>query len=295
VSLPGFDEQRRAIGEADYYVAHGGAGSPLLLLHGFPQTHVCWRQVAPQLAAAHRVVAPDLRGYGASQAPPGGPHGEDYSKREMAGELVELMAALGHERFAVVGHDRGARVGYRMALDHPERVTRVAVLNVVPTLDQFERMGAGPSLGYWPWFLLAQPAPFPEELIGAAPGALLDHAFNAWAGEPGAIDADHRAAYLAAMTPETIAAMCADYRASFHLDRRHDADDRGVRRIAVPVLLVTGQDETQLDDAPQVWEDWAEEVMTVRIAGGHFIPEEGPAALVEALTAFLEGAPTPRR
>ena len=130
------------------------------------------------------------------------------------------MSALGHERFAVVGHDRGARVAYRLALDHPERVTRVALLNVVPTLEQFERMGAGPSLGYWPWFLLAQPAPFPERIIGADPAGLLEHTFATWSSSPDAIAPKSREAYLRALTPSTIAAMCADYRASFHLDRQ---------------------------------------------------------------------------
>ncbi len=188
----------------------------MLLLHGFPQTHACWHRVAPRLASSFTVVAPDLRGYGASSAPPGGPAGEGYTKREMAAELVELMAELGHDRFAVVGHDRGARVAYRLALDHPARVTRVAVIDVVPTLEQFERMGGGPSLGYWPWFLLAQPAPFPERMIAADPGGLLTHVFATWPSTPAAIDDERRAAYLEALTPDTIAAMCADYRASFH-------------------------------------------------------------------------------
>src|SRR5919108_3339012 len=157
MSLLGFEDGRHQAGQASYFVSQGGSGPPLLLLHGFPETHACWHRSAPTLAGAHRVVAPDLRGYGASEAPPGGPRGEGYTKREMAAELVELMAGLGHERFAVVGHDRGARVAYRLALDHPARVTSLAVLNVVSTIDQFERMGAGPSLGYWTWFLLAQP------------------------------------------------------------------------------------------------------------------------------------------
>ena len=143
MSLPGFRDARRTVAEASYFVATGGTGPPILLLHGFPETHVCWMRIAPQLAEAHQVVVPDLRGYGASEAAPGGPRGEGYSKREMAGELVELMVASGHERFAVVGHDRGGRVAYRLALDHPDRVTRVAILNIVPTLEQFERMGAG--------------------------------------------------------------------------------------------------------------------------------------------------------
>jgi haloacetate dehalogenase len=288
MSLSGFAEERRAIGEADYFVAHGGAGPALLLLHGFPETHVCWERIAPALAGAHRVVAPDLRGYGASRAPAGGPRGEGYSKREMAGELVELMAALGHERFAIVGHDRGARVAYRLALDHPERVTRVALLNIVPTIEQFERMGGGPSLGFWPWFLLAQPAPFPERMIGADPAALLEHVFATWASDPDAIGPQSREAYRRAMTAPTVAAMCADYRASFHLDREHDADDRAAgRRIAAPVLVVVGQDETQLADAPDVWRAWADDVTAAQVPGGHFIPEEAPGEVTELLTAFL--------
>jgi haloacetate dehalogenase len=261
----------------------------VLLLHGFPETHLCWHRVAPRLPLAHTVVAPDLRGYGASEAPPGGPHGEGYSKREMAAELVELMAALGHERFAVVGHDRGARVAYRLALDHPERVTRVALLNVVPTVDQFERMGGGPSLGYWPWFLLAQPAPFPERVVGAEPAALLDHVFNTWPSDPDAIPAHNRDAYLEALTPSTIAAMCADYRASFHVDREHESADRAAgRRIAAPALVVTGEAETQLADAPDVWRAWADDLTATRVPGGHFIPEEAPEQLADVLTDFLD-------
>ncbi len=288
VSLPGFEDGRRTVGEASYYFAQGGAGAPLLLLHGFPETHACWHRIAPQLAGAHRVVAPDLRGYGATAAPAGGPEGEGYSKREMAAELVALMADLGHERFAVAGHDRGARVAFRLALDHPERVTRVALLNVVPTVDQFERMGAGPSLGYWPWFLLAQPAPFPERMLGADPDALLEHVFDTWASRPDAIGPERRDAYRRAMTPETIAAMCADYRASFHVDRAHDAEDRAAgRRIDAPLLVVVGEDETQLADAPDVWRTWAADLTATRVPGGHFIPEEAPRELAEVLAAFL--------
>ncbi len=283
-----FEETTRTIGETRYLVGEAGAGPPVLLLHGFPQTHRCWDAVAPRLARDHRVVAPDLRGYGGSQAPPGGAQGEGYSKREMAAELVELMAALGHARFAVVGHDRGARVVFRLALDHPDRVSRVALLNVVPTVDQFERMGAGPSLGYWPWFLLAQPAPLPERLIGADPDALLDHVFATWPSRPEAIDREHRAAYRAALTPAAIAAMCADYRASFHRDREHDRADRAAwRRIAAPLLVAVGEDETQLADAADVWRGWAHDLTALRLPGGHFVPEEAPAELGDALCAFL--------
>jgi haloacetate dehalogenase len=246
------------------------------------------QHVAPRLARSHRVLAPDLRGYGASRAPAGGVVGEGYSKREMAAELVELMAACGDERFAIVGHDRGARVAFRLALDHPERVTRMALLNIVPTIDQFERMGAGPSLGYWPWFLLAQPAPFPERMIGADPSGLLEHVFASWTTMADAIGPEHRVAYLQALTPPAIAAMCADYRASFHLDRQHDADDRAAgRRLTAPLLVVIGADETQLADAPAVWRQWAEELTAVQVPGGHFIPEKSGSQLAEILAGFL--------
>jgi len=278
----------RTVGDAAYHVVVGGSGPPVLLLHGFPQTHLCWDRVAPALAERHTVVLADLRGYGASTAPPGGPRGEGYTKREMAAELVQVMAGLGHERYAVVGHDRGARVGYRMALDHPGVVDRLAVLNVIPTLDQFERMSGGPSLGYWPWVLLAQPAPMPERLLGADPEAVLEHVFATWPADPAAISEDHRAAYRAAMTPATVAAMCADYRASFHVDREHDADDRNAgRRIAAPLLVVTGAEETQLDDAAEVWREWATAVTATTVPGGHFVPEESPRELLELLLPFL--------
>ena len=286
--LAGFGMGRQVVGEADYCVTTGGQGPPVLLLHGFPETHLCWRAVAPPLARHHAVVAPDLRGYGASRAPAGGPRGEGFSKREMARELVELMSARGHERFAVVGHDRGARVAYRMALDHPDRVTRAAVINVVPTLEQFERMGAGPSLGFWPWFLLAQPAPFPERLLEANPAAVLDHVFATWAEEAEAISAEAREAYRRELDRTTIAAICADYRASFYVDREHDAVDREAgRRIAAPLLVVIGAEETQLADAPDIWRAWADQVALAELPGGHFLPEEAPDALVAVLTEFL--------
>jgi haloacetate dehalogenase len=286
--LPGFAASTRDVGDATYFVAEAGEGPPLLLLHGFPETHACWARVAPRLAKSHRVVLPDLRGYGASEAPAGGPEGEGYSKREMAAEMVELMRAAGHERFAIAGHDRGGRVAYRLALDHPDSVERLAIINVIPTVDQFERMSGGPSLGYWTWFFLAQQAPFPEELVGANPGAMLDHVFSTWASDSGAVPAESRAAYLAALTPSTIAAMCGDFRASFHADQIHDADDRATgRRIEAPTLAVAGADEAQLSDLPEIWSSWANEVTGATVPGGHFVPEESPRELGDALERFL--------
>jgi haloacetate dehalogenase len=163
------------------------------------------------------------------------------------------------------------------------------VLNVLPTIDQFERMGRGPSLGYWPWFLLAQPAPLPERLLLADPAAILEHVFDTWPSDPSAIGAAQREAYLRALTPSTAAAMCGDYRASFHLDREHEAGDRAAgNRIACPTLIVTGEDEVQLADADRVWAPWAEDLTVTRVPGGHFIPEESPEQLSETLLQFLD-------
>lgn len=286
--IPSLEYRRLEIGDASYLVGTTGSGSPALLLHGFPQTHYCWRRIVPILAKQHTVVVTDLRGYGATCAPAGGPKGEGYTKREMASDLVELMTTLGLRQFAVVGHDRGARVAYRMALDHPKRVERLVVLSVIPTIDQFERMGAGPSLGYWPWFLLAQPGPFPERLIAAERQLFLRFIFDSWSEEPGAIDAEAFDVYLHALEGTTIASICCDYRASFWLDREHElADRRAGRRIRCPVLLITGAAETRLAEAREIWHDWAVDLRASTVHGGHFIPEEASSQLATALLEFL--------
>jgi haloacetate dehalogenase len=286
--IAGMHYQHVAIGEAEYLAGVAGSGPPVLLLHGFPETHYCWRGVVPALAGRHTVVAADLRGYGESSAPPGGERGEGYTKREMGADLAELMRRLGHERFAIAGHDRGARVAYRMALDLPEVVERLAVLNVVPTIDQFERMAGGPSLGYWPWFLLAQPAPFPEHLIAGAPEHFLRFVLGSWADRPEAIGPDAFDAYLEALDAGTVASMCADYRASFWLDQADDAADRTAgRRITFPMLVLTGAAEAQLADAGEVWGRWGDDVRAATVPGGHFIPEEAPEQLAAALLEFL--------
>jgi haloacetate dehalogenase len=285
--IEGLDYRRVAIGDVDYLVALAGVGDPLLLLHGFPQTHYCWRAVVPALTELHTVIAPDLPGYGRSRAPAGGPQGEGFTKREMAAGLVGLMDALGFDRFSVAGHDRGGRVAYRLALDHPTRVERLAVLNVIPTVDQFERMTGGPSLGYWPWILLAQPAPFPEQLIAAAPEQFLRFIFDSWTADARAIDHDAFAVYLDAFGAAA-AAICADYRASFWLDRTHDENDRRAgRRIECPTLVIIGANETHLADAADVWGHWAADVRSATVPAGHFIPEEAPELLAAELSTFL--------
>jgi haloacetate dehalogenase len=285
--IPDFEYTSATVGSTRYRPGVAGSGPPVLLLHGFPQTHDCWRLVAPGLAESRTVVVCDLKGYGESRAEPGGEHGEGFSNRDRGAELVDLMAQLGFERFAVVGHDRGARVAYRMALDHPDAIERLAVLNIVPTVDQFERMAADAALDYWPWFVLAQPAPFPERVIGASAEFVLRDIFATWPARPDVVDP---ARYLPAFTdPNVIAGMCADYRASFHIDRQMDAADRTQgRKIACPVLVQWGGEEEAMADGPiRVWERWADAVEGGPLPSGHFIPEEAPDELLASLRAFL--------
>jgi len=284
--VPEFHRRDVQVAGSSYPVATAGAGPAVLLLHGFPENQYCWRKVAPALSADLEVVLCDLKGYGDSHAPPGGPLGEGYDKREMALELVEVMAALGHERFAVVGHDRGGRVAYRMALDHPERVERLCVLNIVPTADQFERMGQEPAPDYWPFFLLAQPSPLPERVIGASAEFVLRHILGEWTAIEGAIEPEAFDRYLATFTPETIASICSEYRAAFHIDRAlDDADRYAGRRIGCPVLVHWGSED--MADPLPVWRRWADDVRGEALPGGHFVPEEAPEQLIASLRAFL--------
>jgi haloacetate dehalogenase len=289
VGIDGFRYTTIAVGPTRYRPGVAGTGPAVLLLHGFPQTHYCWHRIAPALSAATTVVVCDLKGYGESRSVPGGPLGEGYSNRERAGELVELMARLGFQRFAVVGHDRGGRVAYRMALDHPDAVERLGVLNIVPTVDQFERMAQDASIDYYPWFLLAQPPPFAERLISASAEYFLRHTLASWAATPDAVAAQATERYVRAFTPEAISGMCADYRASFHIDRPMDAEDRERGcRIRCPVLVHWGAAEASMSDGPLlVWRRWAETVEGGPLASGHFIPEEAPDALLASLRGFL--------
>jgi haloacetate dehalogenase len=289
LGIAGFQYGTVVVGPTSYGPGVAGRGPTVLLLHGFPQTHYCWHRVAPVLAGRNTVVVCDLKGYGESRSAPGGHFGEGYSKREMAGELVELMAQLGFERFSVVGHDRGGRVAYRMALDHPEAVERLGVLNIVPTVDQFERMAEAASLDYWPWFFLAQPPPFAERLVSASAEYFLRHILDSWAARPGAISPEAAERYRRAFTPEAISGICADYRAAFHIDRLMDADDRRAgRKIRPPILVHWGAEEGSISEGPlPVWRQWAEAVQGNPFPSGHFIPEEAPEELVASLQGFL--------
>jgi haloacetate dehalogenase len=290
MAIEGFDYKAIQVGDTHYRPGVAGSGPAVLLLHGFPQTHYCWHLVAPALAEDHTVVVCDLKGYGESRSAPGGERGEGYSNRDRAAELVELMKELGYERFSVVGHDRGGRVAYRMALDHPDVVERLGVLNVIPTVEQFERMDENTALGYWPFIFLAQPPPFAERVISASADYVLRSILESWPASPDAISAEAVEHYLRGFTPETIPGICAEYRASFHIDRRLDAEDRGAgKRIACPVLVHWGSEEAQMSDSLDVWRRWADHVDGAPLPSGHFIPEEASEELTASLRDFLEG------
>jgi haloacetate dehalogenase len=288
--IDGFEYASVDVGSTRYLPGVAGSGPAVLLLHGFPQTHYCWHRVAPALAQRGTVVLCDLKGYGETRAAAGGPLGEDYGNRDRARELVEVMGALGFERFAVVGHDRGARVAYRMALDHPDAVARLCVLNIVPTVEQFERMAGEAAIAYWPFTFLAQPPPFAERMVGANAAYFLQYTLDSFAGDPAALSPEARARYLRAFTPETIPGICADYRAAFHIDRPLDAEDRAAgRRIGCPVLVHWGAQEGSMSDGGplRVWERWASAVEGGPLPSGHFIPEEAASELLASLQGFL--------
>ncbi len=291
----GFDGGRIATAETTIHAVWAGSGPPLLLLHGFPQTHVMWRLVAPRLARRFTVVCADLRGYGASGCPPSMPDHAPYTKRAMARDMVTVMARLGFDRFAVAGHDRGGRVAYRLALDHPARVTRLAVLDILPTAVAWDLTDSRFALAYWPWSLLAQPEPLPERLLSAAPEAVVDDALGGWGTPPNVFGSEARAAYLEALrSPDRVHAICEEYRAAATLDREHDEEDRArTRRISCPLLVLwsgTGALGSWYDGAGGplgLWAAWADEVEGAALPAGHFFPEEAPEETAAMLESFF--------
>lgn len=287
----GFTQHKVATAGAEINFRRGGDGPPVLLLHGYPQTHVMWRKVAPGLARRFSVVAADLRGYGDSSIPPSDREHRAYSKRAMAVDMVELMAHLGWSKFAVVGHDRGGRVAYRMALDRPGVVAKLAVLDIVPTYAMWTEMDMSLALRTYHWMFLAQPDGLPERLIGAAPEYYLRQTVNRWAKDRAAIDEEGIAEYLRSLTrPERIHAFCEDYRAGATIDHELDAADYGKRKIGCPVLALWGNHgiAREAKRGPlSIWQEWAADVRGQGIACGHFMPEEAPAETLAALEAFL--------
>ncbi|MBK1662376.1 alpha/beta fold hydrolase [Paracraurococcus ruber] len=283
------------VGETSIFLRCAGSGPPLLLLHGFPQTHLMWRRVAPDLANSFTVVCADLRGYGRSGCPTPEADHAPHTKRAMAADMITAMARLGFDHFAVAGHDRGGRVAYRMALEHPGRISRLAVLDVVPTGAAWDRADARFALAFWPWSLLAQPEPLPERLIGVAPDAIVDNALGAWGSDAVQFPPEVRAAYVDALRdPEHVHAICEEYRAAATLDRMHDAADLAAgKRIAVPLLALwsnTGALATWYDDEggpSALWRSLADDVRGRAMRGGHFFPEESPDETVAAMRSFF--------
>jgi haloacetate dehalogenase len=281
----GFERVRVEATGAIINSVRGGEGPPLLLLHGSPQTHAMWHLLAPRLAEEFTVIATDLRGYGDSSKPETTPDHAPYSKRTMAEDQIAVMRHFGFERFALCGHDRGGRVGYRMALDHPGVVTKLAVLDIVPTWEAFSRADMEFGLSYWHWFFLAQPYDLPERLLAADPEKALFKS-GSEIFHPEAMEE-----YVRCLrNPETIHATCEDYRAAATLDYEHDAEDREAgRRIACPVLALWSRRGFLEEhyDVLEVWRGWAEEVRGRALECGHYLPEEAPEETHAELRAFL--------
>jgi len=286
----GFEQTDINTGETSIRVPRGGSGPPLLLLHGNPETHVMWHLVAPRLARDFTVVAADLSSYGDSGKPATAPDHEPYSKRAMARDQVAVMRQLGFERFSLAVHDRGGRVAYRLALDHPERVDKVAVLDIILTGEAFRRTNFELAMGYWHWFFLAQPYPLPERLIGANPETYPGTYFGGAKAE--LFSPEARAEYLRCFkNPEVVHAICEDYRAGATYDFQLDEAERGTRKIASPLLALWGTRGALQNwyDVLAIWRDWADDVRGRALDCGHFLPEEAPDETYQERHAFFAG------
>lgn len=288
MTIPGFDYRRVQVADGvslNVAVAGGanGGASPIVLLHGFPQTHLIWRHVAAELARDHTVICPDLRGYGDSDKP-AETDGTAYSKRTMAADIVALAAALGHDRFALVGHDRGALVAFRAGLDHPDKVTHLACLDVLPTLDMWDAMHGVNAAVAFHLYLMAQPPGLPEELISAAPDAFFGYFLDLWVKDPSAIPADVRAAYLKA-SREAVPSIVADYRASAGIDIDHDREDLAAgNKLRMPVAVLQQDWGAALGfDAAALWSAWAPDLHHATTTAGHFMAEEAPGEIAKTI------------
>jgi pimeloyl-ACP methyl ester carboxylesterase len=284
VNIPGFSYERVPVADGvSLNTAIGGSGRPVVLLHGFPQTHLMWRDVAADLADSYTVICPDLRGYGDSDKPVG-----TYSKRVMAADIVALATALGHDRFALAGHDRGALVAIRAGLEHPGSVSHLAILDVLPTLDMWSVLHGADAAVAFHLYLMAQPPGLPEQMISASADAFFGHFLDAWAQRPGAIPDDIRAEYLRA-SREAVPSIVADYRASAGIDIEHDQADRAAGRVlTMPVTVVQRDWGAALGyDAAALWHPWAPDLAHQTVDCGHFMAEEDPeriATLIRELT-----------
>jgi haloacetate dehalogenase len=288
--FPGFRVERIEAAGMPVHAVVGGKGPPLLLLHGYPQTHAIWHRVAQRLAARFTVVATDLRGYGDSAKPPTDARHSPYSKREMAKDQVAAMRALGFGRFFLAGHDRGGRVAHRLAMDHPAVVEKVAVLDISPTLAMYEKTDMAFARAYWHWFFLIQKAPIPETMIGADPAFYLRHKMGDGAAGMAPFAAQAWAEYERCFTPEAIHASCEDYRAAATIDLEHDRADREAgRRLACPLLALWGAHGV-VERCFKPLEDWGRVATDVRgraLAAGHYLPEEVPDLVAQEFESFF--------
>jgi haloacetate dehalogenase len=286
----GFERKTIQTSGADIHCVVGGSGPPVLLLHGYPQTHAMWHGVAPELARSYTVVVPDLRGYGDSSKPDGGPDHAGYSKRAMAQDQIEVMASLGFESFVLLGHDRGARVGHRMALDAPDKVIKLAVLDIVPTYHVFEVIDKEMARAYYHWFFLIQPYDLPERLIGGDPIYYLHRMLGGLGTGLDIMAPEALAEYERCFRdPAVIHATCEDYRAAASIDLVHDGADRGHNKVECPVLALWGA-KGRLDkayDVLEVWRDYTRDVRGRALSCGHFLVEELPEETASELLDFL--------
>ena len=291
--FPGFAEHRIKTKGAEIFLRTGGTGPPLLLMHGYPMTHVCWHKIAQELARHCTLVLPDLRGYGASSAPEGDAEHTTYSKRAMAQDCLEVMRALGHDRFIAAGHDRGGRVAYRLALDFPAAVSALVLLDILPTAEVWARMRADSAIKSYHWAFLAQPRPMPETMISKDPVYYLEHTLKSWCKprDLSPFSPEALAHYRALMSdPRRVHAMCEDYRAGATIDRRLDeADLAAARKITCPTFVLWGSDYLGKGAAPplDVWRRWCTDVTGAEIDSGHFLADENPGATLAALIPFL--------
>ncbi|WP_395346966.1 alpha/beta fold hydrolase [Variovorax sp. UC122_21] len=287
--FPGFEARSIELGDAQIHVEVGGSGPPLLLLHGYPQTHVAWHRVAPVLARHFTVVAPDLRGYGDSTGPAGDPLHLNHCKRTLAADNLALMRALGFERFAVMAHDRGARVGYRLALDTPEAVRCFVSLTVIPTEEMWKRAGMAFGLKAFHWYLFAQPFDLPERMLRADPAHYLDWTLRNMVQKVDAVTPEALAEYHRAFAKESVRhAMLEDYRAAASIDLQHDREDLAAgRRLACPVQVLWSASNTARPDPADVWKTWAHTVEGGTVDCGHLMAEEAPDEVLAHVLPFL--------
>ncbi|MGV2974496.1 alpha/beta fold hydrolase [Roseibium alexandrii] len=291
--FPGFESHFVETAQGPIFCRTGGTGPALLLVHGYPQSHVIWHKIAAGLAKSFTLVMPDLPGYGQSVIPPLSADHAAYSKRTMAQTMVEVMSHLGHEQFGAVGHDRGGRVVYRMALDMPDRISSAAVLDILPTFDYWNHLDRTFALKIYHWAFLAQPAPFPENMIAADPIPFLEHKLASWSAakdlspfSEGALQ--HTRAWFS--DPVRIAASCEDYRAGAHIDYDHDAEDRRANRtINPPFLALWGEQgiAASIEDPLAIWQTWCPHAKGKAIKGGHFLPEESPKEITQEILEFF--------